>query len=103
MKVSDLATNPSSDSRQYLGAQVQGLTIQKKKKTCVFYAQSEHEHSPNFIPDTQARFQNQYTAFAALQEVAKEFDYDLVLKYHPHKVGNSSHGRNLSGGRLDWK
>ena len=103
VKVRDLATNPSSDSRQYLGTQVQGLTIQKKRKTCVFYAQSEHEHSPNFIPDTQGRFQNQYTAFAALQEVAKEFDHDLVLKHHPHKMGKPSHSRNLSGGSLDWQ
>jgi hypothetical protein len=27
----------------------------RKKKTCVFYAQCEHEYSPNFIPGTQGR------------------------------------------------
>jgi hypothetical protein len=86
-----------------LHLQNKGLTINKKRKTCVFYAQSEHEHSPNFITQTSGRFQNQYEAFPALQAIAIEFGYDLVLKFHPYKRKNGSvqHAHQLQN--LDWK
>jgi hypothetical protein len=98
-----LATDPSKDSRQYLHLQNMGMTIDKRRKTCVFYAQSEHEHSPNFITQTRGRFQNQYQAFSALQEVAIEFGYDLVLKFHPYKGKNGYVNLTRKLHNLDWK
>ena len=92
----------SEDSQEYTSSHVQGTSIIKKRRTCVFYAQSEHEHSPNFIPDTVGRFPNQYAAFQVLQELADLYEYDLVLKYHPIK---DKHKQNTlsTANTLDWK
>ena len=92
----------SQDSQEYTSSHVQGKSIIKKRRTCVFYAQSEHEHSPNFIPDTAGRFPNQYAAFQVLQELADLYEYDLVLKYHPIKDKHKQ--KTLStANTLDWK
>jgi hypothetical protein len=92
----------SQDSQEFTSSRVQGASIIKKRRTCVFYAQSEHEHSPNFIPDTVGRFPNQYAAFQVLQELADLYEYDLVLKYHPIK---DKYKKNTlpTANSLDWK
>jgi hypothetical protein len=101
-KLDIFAHTLSQDSKEYTSSHVQGTSIIKKRRTCVFYAQSEHEHSPNFIPDTAGRFPNQYVAFQVLQELANLYEYDLVLKYHPIK--NRHKQKTLStANTLDWK
>jgi hypothetical protein len=96
------ANTLSQDSQEFTSSHVQGMSIIKKRRTCVFYAQSEHEHSPNFIPDTVGRFPNQYAAFQVLQDLAVLHEYDLVLKYHPIK---DTHKQNTlsTANSLDWK
>ena len=101
-KLTAFAQSLSQDSQEYTSSQVQEKSIVKKRRTCVFYAQSEHEHSPNFIPDTVGRFPNQYAAFQVLQELADLHEYDLVLKYHPIKKQYQQ--KTLSSANtLDWK
>lgn len=97
------ARSLSQDAQEYTSSHVQGTSIIKKRRTCVFYAQSEHEHSANyFLLDTAGRFPNQYAAFQVLQELADLYEYDLVLKYHPIK---DRHKRKTlsTANTLDWK
>ena len=101
-KIDVFSQTLSQDSQEFTSSHVQGASIIKKRRTCVFYAQSEHEHSPSFIPDTVGRFPNQYVAFQALQELASLYEYDLVLKYHPIKDKHKQ--KTLStANSLDWK
>jgi hypothetical protein len=44
--VQNLAASPSKDSKSFLKYQILGESIIKTKKLIVFYAASEHEHSP---------------------------------------------------------
>jgi hypothetical protein len=101
-KIDLLSHTLSQDSKEFASSHVQGNSIIKKRSTCVFYAQSEHEHSPNFIPHTAGRFPNQYAAFQVLQELAELYEYDLVLKYHPIKEQHR-HKTLSTANTLDWK
>jgi hypothetical protein len=101
-KIDAFSHTLSQDSQEFTSGRVRGTTIIKKRRTCVFYAQSEHEHSPNFIPDTVGRFPNQYAAFQVLQELAELYEYDLVLKYHPIREQHI-HKTLSTANTLDWK
>jgi hypothetical protein len=101
-EIDDLARDPNLDSLSYTHTHIRGKSIPRNRKTCIFYAQSEHEHSGHFIPKVSGRFANQYEAFEILQKVAILAGYDLYLKYHPLKnlkKFKSSVGTN----NLDWK
>lgn len=100
-EIKKLGSTPNEDSRAYLNFQKQGKTIEMSSNTAIFFAQSEHEHSPNFIVRDQRRFQTQYDAFLALQEVTKRCGWTLVLKYHPIRH-NSDKRQRLAKPSLDW-
>lgn len=100
-EINKLGSAPNEDSRKYLNFQKKGKTIEMSSKTAIFFAQSEHEHSPNFIVRDQRRFQTQYDAFLALQEVTKRFGWTLFLKYHPMRY-NSDKRQQLANPSLDW-
>ena len=102
MEINRLADGPNENSRKYTHEHILGKTIQKKRITCIFYAQSEHEHSGHFIPKTIGRFANQYEAFKALQEATYLAGFDLYLKYHPIKRGSKLKSKQNSYS-LDWK
>lgn len=78
-----LSRGPNSDSLKYLSSQVKGTVIDKTSDFCVFYAQSEHEHSGHLIINPSERFSSQYEAFNSLQNVCKEMGLLLYLKLHP--------------------
>jgi hypothetical protein len=99
--IQDLRQGPSPDSMTYLSLQEPGKSLSMISQTAVFYAQSEHEHSPNFIANDIGRFRTQYEAFSALQIVTKKYGWDLVLKYHPLK-NNSDKNQKISKPGLDW-
>ena len=78
----------SDDSKSFLTLQSKGKSINKVRKTCVFYANSEHEHSPMLIKTmltkkSKNKPSNQYDAFLKLIDLCNELDIDLVLKHHP--------------------
>lgn len=100
-EVNALQRGPNEDSRSYLGLQKRGKTLPMSSRTAVFYAQSEHEHSPNFINKDKERFQNQYEAFQNLQEITKLHGWDLILKYHPMRSG-ANKMQSVSKPSLDW-
>jgi hypothetical protein len=82
-KIELLGETPSKDSKSFTKRQMKGksLTI-GSKKIIVFYASSEHEHSPIFISNNH-KFKSQYDAFEALQNICLKNEYQLVLKHHP--------------------
>ena len=100
-KVSQLGVEISTDSKLFLSGQIKGQGITKRKKTIVFYAQSEHEHSPIFIESIEGRFANQYEAFVALQDVCLRNDIQLILKYHPTKF-DWNDANEMETKELDW-
>jgi len=92
---------PSSDSLRYLSEQIKGTSVDSKSEFCVFYAQSEHEHSGQLIVNPIERFASQYQAFEALQAVCKELGLALFLKFHP--LPTSEAGKSNKKKRLDWE
>ena len=84
-ELSIIGNEPSKDSRTYLHGQALGNVPDLPEKCIVFYAQSEHEHSPNLFNSHQHRFSNQYEAFDHLQKVARDLGWMVYLKYHPLK------------------
>jgi hypothetical protein len=101
-KVDEFGSKPTIDSRSYLSSQIEGKTIDLKNNTCVFYAQSEHEHSAWFIDPRPGAFNNQYKAFNALQEITKQLGWHLILKYHPVRFGHSPKS-NKTISNVDWQ
>jgi hypothetical protein len=101
-KVDEFGSKPPIDSRSYLSSQIEGKTIALKNNTCVFYAQSEHEHSAWFIDPRPGAFNNQYEAFNALQEITKQLGWHLILKYHPVRFGHSPNS-NKTISNVDWQ
>lgn len=97
----NLAQTPSEDSKSFLKNQKLGTSIVKKnKKLIVFYAASEHEHSPLMFRKKN-KFTSQYDAFEHLQQICLKLNYQLVIKYHPTRknkfFSKKSHSLN------DWK
>lgn len=82
LAIDELLANPSADSKTFLSNQIIGKSIHSKKKLVVFYAASEHEHSPLTFKKNN-KFKSQYEAFKALQNICIVEDYQLVIKYHP--------------------
>ena len=84
-----------------MSTQVKGTSIDITSDFCVFYAQSEHEHSGHLITNPSERFVSQYEAFDALQTVCDELRLTLFLKFHPLPKGdlNTCAKKN----RLDWE
>jgi hypothetical protein len=101
-EIQNLSKGPSADSLTYLSLQKPGKSFSMKARTAVFYAQSEHEHSPNFIANDKRRFKTQYEAFSALQAVTKDCGWNLILKYHPLK-NNADIKQKISKPGLDWE
>ena len=100
--IAELKYQPSSNSYPFLKLQTSGQGIEKRKKTVVFYATSEHEHSPNYeIVQNLNGFPNQYTAFAELYAICNKLGYDLILKYHPKRNGEVAKSSEVFE-RLDW-
>jgi hypothetical protein len=100
-ELSRLGKGPSSDSLRYLSEQFKGTLVDSKSEYCVFYAQSEHEHSGHLIINPCDRFASQYQAFEALQAVCKELGLTLFLKLHPLPKGEVSNSNIRK--RLDWE
>lgn len=100
-EINHLKIGPNEDSQKYLNLQKKGKSITMSPKTAVFFAQSEHEHSPNFIVNDKRRFQNQYDAFLALQQVTKLQGWTLILKYHPVRF-NADKRQRVAAPSLDW-
>ena len=96
-----LSKGPNSDSLKYLSSQVKGTVIDKSSDFCVFYAQSEHEHSGHLIINPSERFSSQYEAFNYLQNVCKEMGLLLYLKLHPLPAGRLKKGDRKT--RYDWE
>lgn len=96
-----LSKGPSNDSAKYLSTQIKGASVNINSDFCVFYAQSEHEHSGHLIANPRERFTSQYEAFDALQVVCKELRLPLFLKFHPLTAdgGNKFAKKN----RFDWE
>ena len=100
-QIDHLSKTQTEDSLSFTRNQISGLGLELKGKTCVFYAQSEHEHSAVFVDAIEGRFASQQTAFLELMKICKDMNINLVLKYHPIRnlVGNSDNNRNETG---DW-
>ena len=96
-----LGKAPSSDSLRYLSEQIKGTSVDSKSEFCVFYAQSEHEHSGHLITSPSERFVSQYEAFDALQTVCEELRLTLFLKFHPLPKGDLN--TRAKKNRLDWE
>jgi hypothetical protein len=96
-----LQKGPNQDSLNYLKSQKSGKTLHMSAKTAIFYAQSEHEHSPNFINPDNRRFRSQYEAFMELQRITNLHGWKLILKYHPLRF-TSDQRQHLSVQGLDW-
>lgn len=90
----NLIDNPTSDSKTFTANQLKGSGLGHLGKFIVFYAQSEHEHSPVYALRISDRFENQYIAFQALQEICKLKDYKLVLKLHPSRFDTNESNYN---------
>jgi hypothetical protein len=82
-EIINLVKTPTEDSQEFTKNQIKGKGISSQGKTCVFYAQSEYEHSPHIASRISGRFPNQYVAFKELMKICQEFDYQLILKHHP--------------------
>jgi hypothetical protein len=96
-----LSKGPNSDSLKYLSSQIKGTVIDKTSDFCVFYAQSEHEHSGHLIINPSERFSNQYEAFNSLQKLCKEMGLLLYLKLHPLPAGKLK--KDTRKTRHDWE
>jgi hypothetical protein len=100
-KIDLFASTPSSDSETYLHFQKKGKGVSDKRKIIVFYAASEHEHSP-LIYRNRIKFSSQYDAFNFLQKICKKKNYLLILKYHPlRKTQISVNSNKLKF--VDWE
>lgn len=88
--LADFTIAPSVDSLPFLQRQVKGKGITKSNFTVVFYAQSEHEHSPTYLEKIENRFKDQYTAFENLESVCETLQIDLILKLHPNRFDSES-------------
>ena len=99
--LSKMSNGPSLDSLKYLSTQVKGTSIDITSDFCVFYAQSEHEHSGHLITSPSERFVSQYEAFDALQTVCEELRLTLFLKFHPLPKGDLN--TRAKKNRLDWE
>ena len=97
----DLSKGPSVDSAKYLSTQIKGASVNFNSDFCVFYAQSEYEHSAHLITNPIERFTSQYEAFDALQIVCKELGLPLFLKFHP--LTADSRNRCANKNRFDWE
>jgi hypothetical protein len=95
-----LRRGPNADSAKYLSTQIKGTSVDMDSGFCVFYAQSEHEHSGHLITNPLERFASQYEAFNALQKVCKELEMPLFLKFHPRRVDEVN---VFDRKRLDWE
>jgi hypothetical protein len=100
-EIDKISKNPSEDSKSFLKDQIQGKRLKLNFPTCVFYAQSEYEHSPHIAANITGRFRNQYEAFRALMKICKELNINLILKHHPRRNGHSDDSI-FSGGASDW-
>lgn len=96
-----LKHEPTNDSKEFLTLQVKGKKYPKSRFTCVFYATSEHEHSPNLLGRSASKFGDQYAAFLALQKVVSKFDIQLVFKHHPIRRRIIEEGGPIRSS-LDW-
>jgi hypothetical protein len=101
VEIEKLVKSPSFDSRGFLKYQKLGTSVVKKNRLIVFYAASEHEHSPLIFRKNNS-FSSQYTAFEALQQICIELNYQLVIKYHPIRKNNKLFDRNKFF-LNDWK
>lgn len=101
MEIDELSIRPSKDSLQFLQSQKIGHSPKFDQPTIIFYSQSEHEHSPNLQINRQDRFSSQYEAFEAIQEIASELNFHLILKYHPVRFGLNKNKNAMK--MLDWK
>jgi CDP-glycerol glycerophosphotransferase (TagB/SpsB family) len=100
-EIEQLANSPSKDSKIFLEYQEPGKSIEKKKKMIVFYATSEHEHSP-LLARKHIKFLTQYQAFEVLQTLCIKNDYQLIFKHHP--PGKKNFFKRLNKQRIhDWK
>jgi hypothetical protein len=102
LQLRQLGKSPSMDSKEFLSLQIQGRGFLKKNLTCVFYATSEHEHSPNLIGKSASKFVNQYEAFETLQNVTSQLGIDLIFKHHPIRKVVRDEGGPLKSS-LDWE
>jgi hypothetical protein len=89
--ISDAQT-PTQDSKSFTQNQKASKSISKIRPTCVFYAQSEYEHSAYLVDLPTDRFKNQYEAFQSLQDVCEELEFDLYIKFHPLRAGENNAG-----------
>jgi len=86
-KILHFTETPSHDSRSFIKGQIQGSSINEKKESyVVFFASSEHEHSPIYH-NIANKFKSQYNAFESLQAICQKLNLKLVLKYHPVRKG----------------
>ncbi len=100
-RISKASSNPSNDSLSFTRGQTKGLGVSFTERTCVFYAQSEYEHSPYLASRISNRFPNQYVAFVQLMEICERLNYKLILKYHP--VRNlDARTKDLKSEISDW-
>ncbi len=100
-RISKATSSPSIDSLSFTKGQTKGLSVNFPEKTCVFYAQSEYEHSPYLASRISNRFPNQYLAFTQLMKICERLNYKLILKYHP--VRNlDARTKDLKGEISDW-
>lgn len=97
----DLSINPTVDSQLYTKHQIKGKTVDSDIDFCVFYAQSEHEHSGHLIVNPKERFISQYEAFDKLQSICRENHIRLYLKFHPRKKWEKE--RINPQNRVDWQ
>ncbi len=86
VELSRLAQSTSADSLNYMRFQIPGSSVEVDYEFCVFYAQSEYEHSGQLIYEPTERFSSQYEAFEALQTLCLELGIELYLKLHPTHV-----------------
>jgi hypothetical protein len=96
-----IAQGPTMDSREFLASQTTGKRMPISKKTLVFYATSEHEHSPNLIRSKGTGFKDQYDAFSTLQDLALGLGFEVIFKHHPIRFSNIARNGDRES-TLDW-
>lgn len=101
-EIDKLSDTISEDSLKFQPKKKVIMNLNSYNRTCVFYATSEHEHSPQLVHRTNGRFSTQYQAFESLQNVCKRNGYKLILKHHPVQQKIISFRRSKPGLR-DWK
>lgn len=97
-----LSRSQTEDSLTFTQTQTKGLGLDFSRKTIVFYAQSEHEHSAVFVDEITGRFKSQQIAFVELMKICGELGVNLVLKYHPIR-NLDKRSVNLKSEIGDWK